>query len=86
MSLRYLYRGCLIKSGQKLFLTGFFSNIEHIDIAEMNGKHILLSLGACFYDGMDCITFDQLYRRADTAMYDSKKKQGYSATIFDAKQ
>jgi len=63
-----------------------FSNIEHIDIAEMNGKHILLSLGACFYDGMDCITFDQLYRRADTAMYDSKKKQGYSATIFDAKQ
>ena len=35
---------------------------------------------------MDCITFDQLYRRADTAMYDSKKKQGYSATIYDAKQ
>lgn len=41
----------------------------------MNGKHILLSLGACFYDGMDCITFDQLYRRADTAMYDSKKNR-----------
>lgn len=86
MSLRYLYRGCLIKSGQKLFFDRLFSNIEHIDIAEMNGKHILLSLGACFYDGMDRITFDQLYRRADTAMYDSKKKQGYSATIFDAKQ
>lgn len=41
----------------------------------MNGKHILLSLGACFYDGMDCITFDQLYRRADIAMYDSKKNR-----------
>lgn len=41
----------------------------------MNGKHILLSLGACFYDGMDCVTFDQLYRRADTAMYDSKKNR-----------
>lgn len=86
MSLRYLYRGCLIKSGQKLFFDRLFFNIEHIDIAEMNGKHILLSLGACFYDGMDCITFDQLYRRADIAMYDSKKKQGYSATIYDAKQ
>ena len=34
----------------------------------------------------DKVMFDQLYRRADTAMYDSKKKQGYSATIFDAKQ
>ena len=66
--------------------SGNVEDIEHIDIAEMNGKHILLSLGACFYDGMDCITFDQLYRRADIAMYDSKKKQGYSATIFDAKQ
>ena len=74
--MRYLYRECLIKSGQKLFFDRLFSNIEHIDIAEMNGKNILLSLGACFYDGMDCITFDQLYRRADIAMYDSKKKTG----------
>lgn len=48
----------------------------------MHGKHILLSLGACFYDGKDGITFDQLYRNADTAMYESKKKQGYSATIY----
>ena len=78
--------GMLDKERAEAFFDRLFSNIEHIDIAEMNGKHILLSLGACFYDGMDRITFDQLYRRADTAMYDSKKKQGYSATIFDAKQ
>ena len=78
--------GMLDKERAEAFFDRLFSNIEHIDIAEMNGKHILLSLGACFYDGMDCITFDQLYRRADTAMYDSKKKQGYSATIYDAKQ
>lgn len=78
--------GMLDKERAETFFDRLFSNIEHIDIAEMKGKHILLSLGACFYDGMDCITFDQLYRRADTAMYDSKKKQGYSATIFDAKQ
>ena len=43
-----LYRGCLIKSGQKHFLTDFFKSIEHIDIAEMDGNHILLSLGAAF--------------------------------------
>ena len=78
--------GMLDKERAEAFFDRLFSNIEHIDIAEMNGKHILLSLGACFYDGMDGITFDQLYRRADIAMYDSKKKQGYSATIFDAKQ
>ena len=78
--------GMLDKERAEAFFDRLFSNIEHIDIAEMNGKNILLSLGACFYDGMDCITFDQLYRRADIAMYDSKKKQGYSATIYDAKQ
>lgn len=78
--------GMLDKESAEAFFDRLFSNIEHIDIAEMDGKRILLSLGACFYDGMECITFDQLYRRADTAMYDSKKKQGYSATIFDEKQ
>lgn len=78
--------GMLDKERATAFFDRLFSNIEHIDIAEMGGKHILLSLGACFYNGMDRITFDQLYRRADTAMYDSKKKQGYSATIFDEKQ
>ena len=74
--------GMLDQTLAEAFFDRLFANIEHIDIAEMHGKHILLSLGACFYDGKDGITFDQLYRNADTAMYESKKKQGYSATIY----
>lgn len=46
-------------------------------------KNIEISLGACFYDGSEKVSFDYLYRNADKAMYQSKKMQGYSATIYN---
>ena len=48
----------------------------------MQGKSIEISLGACFYDGYEEVSFDQLYRKADRAMYQSKKKKGCSAVIY----
>lgn len=48
----------------------------------MDNKKIYISLGASFcYDGEE-ISFDQLYKEADTAMYTSKKTEGYCATIY----
>ena len=44
---------------------------------------MFMTLGACFYDGDENVSFDELYRNADSAMYQSKKKQGYSYTIYD---
>ena len=41
----------------------------------MQGKNIEISLGACFYDGYEEVSFDQLYRKADRAMYQSKKQK-----------
>ena len=60
-----------------------FHNISQITIAEMKGKQIEISLGACFCEVSEEVSFDQLYRKADRAMYQSKKKQGYSASIYE---
>ena len=65
------------------FFERLFENIRQIDVIEMRGKNIEISLGACFYDGYEEVSFDQLYRMADRAMYQSKKKQGYSASIYE---
>ena len=64
------------------FFERLFENIRQIDIIEMQRKSIEISLGACFYDGYEEISFDQLYRKADRAMYQSKKQKGYSAVIY----
>ena len=64
------------------FFERLFENIRQIDIIEMRGKSIEISLGACFYDGYEDISFDQLYRKADRAMYQSKKQKGCSAVIY----
>ena len=64
------------------FFERLFENIRQIDIIEMRGKSIEISLGACFYDGYEEVSFDQLYRKADRAMYQSKKQKGCSAVIY----
>ena len=69
------------KTAEKFF-ERFFGNIRQIDIAEMQGKSITISMGACFYAGDEKASFDQLYRNADSVMYQSKEKQGCSAMIY----
>ena len=44
---------------------------------------IVLRLDGAFSDGDEALTFDQLYRYADSAMYHSKKVFGYHATIYE---
>jgi len=74
--------GMLKQASAEKFFERLFENVGQIAIPEMQGKCVEISLGACFYDGSENISFDQLYRNADKAMYQSKKKQGYSATIY----
>ena len=75
--------GMVEQKAAERFFERLFQNIRQIDLAEMQGKKIEMSLGACFYDGDENVSFDELYRNADSAMYQSKKKQGYSYTIYD---
>ena len=39
-------------------------------------------MGACFYEGTEEVSFDELYKNADSVMYQSKEKQGCSAVIY----
>lgn len=71
------------KAAAERFFERLFYNISQITIAEMKGKQIEISLGACFCEVSEEVSFDQLYRKADRAMYQSKKKQGYSASIYE---
>lgn len=71
------------KAAAERFFERLFYNISQITIAEMKGKQIEISLGACFCEASEEVSFDQLYRKADRAMYQSKKKQGYSASIYE---
>ena len=74
--------GMLEQRVAEKFFERFFENIRQIDIIEMQGKSIEISLGACFYNGYEEVSFDQLYRKADRAMYQSKKQKGCSAVIY----
>lgn len=69
------------KAAAKLFEI-LFENIRRIDIEEMQGKSIEISMGTCFYEGTEEVSFDQLYKNADSVMYQSKEKQGCSAMIY----
>lgn len=74
--------GMVEQKAAEKFFERLFKNIRQINITEMQGRSIEISLGACFYDGDENVSFEHLYRNADNAMYKSKEKQGYSATIY----
>lgn len=64
------------------FIERLFDNIKKIEIPKLGDGKIVISLGACFYDGVEEADFDKLYLRADNAMYESKRQEGFCATIY----
>ena len=67
------------------FFKRLFENLKQIHVESIDNHPVVLSLGACFFDGKEDLSFDELYCRADSAMYESKKITGFSATIFRKK-
>lgn len=53
-----------------------FTMISDIDIEEMNGKKITVSLGAVFITSSNGLRFDDVYQKADAVMYNCKEKEG----------
>ena len=45
-------------------------------------KILLVALRLFANDGYEAVSFDLLYRKADRAMYQSKKQKGCSAVIY----
>lgn len=61
-------------------LNEFFAQIDQINIPEMQGMSVQVSVGVVTYSGKDQVTFDTLYRAADHLLYQSKKVEGNSCT------
>lgn len=60
----------------------FLKNIQKIRIEELGDRQLSISLGVSFYDGVSTITFEELYKRADSVLYESKKITGCSYTVY----
>lgn len=74
--------GLLEYNRAKEFIKHLFDEFAKIRVSELGENKIYVSLGASFCYKDEEISFDQLYREADKAMYQSKKKSGYSAMIY----
>lgn len=76
--------GLTTKEQAQMFVQRIFKELDKICISELKkDDKIYVSLGGAFSDGDEALTFDQLYRYADSAMYHSKKVFGYHATIYE---
>lgn len=60
----------------------FFEKIEEVEIPEMNDRKITVSLGAVFADKNSDFAFDDLYKKADSVMYESKRENGNSYRFY----
>lgn len=74
--------GICDEKGADEFIDSFFKNMKEIKVKEINDKNIYISMGASFNRAHTSSSFDELYKKADRALYQSKKVSGYSATIL----
>ena len=65
--------------GRKV-LDRFMGNIEKIDIEEMNGHKITISLGALLVNTEE--SFAQMYEKADSMMYECKRRGGNNYLFY----
>lgn len=63
-------------------ISRFFETLAKTKIESIPDYSISISLGAAFFKGEDNINIDELYHRADTQAYQSKKIEGKSFTFW----
>lgn len=68
--------GVVSESYGEIFIENFFEEIENIHIPELGNRKITVSLGATFFNVEENLSFAEVYKRADSAAYESKKIPG----------
>lgn len=74
--------GVLGKEDGDPIIRRFIEAIEKINLEEIKGRQISISLGVAFYQPDDTFSFENLYKRADDCTYESKKIPGCAVTYF----
>ena len=74
--------GILDKDAATRVVRRFFGAIDAIDIPSLGDRKISVSLGAAFWHDGKSIDFDELYKRADLRLYDSKQVEGNMVTFY----
>lgn len=69
-------------SGERI-IQRFIGVIENTKVPELNGKSFYVSIGVAFYQHNDSYSFEELYKRADSQTYISKKYTGNYASYFE---
>ena len=63
------------ETGKNIF-ERFFHNLDKIEIPELGDRKICVSVGGTFYPADKNDSFENLYKRADSGLYESKKILG----------
>ena len=66
----------------EVFIQDLFDEINNIKIPELGNRKISVSLGSAFYRVEENLSFVEVYKRADSAAYESKKVKGNFHTAF----
>ena len=68
----------------KILVEKFFEQINAINIPELGERKISISLGSAIFRADENISFEQLYKRADLAAYESKRIWGNFHTSYES--
>lgn len=71
------------REGGEIVLERLMEKIRRIDIPDLMGHAVSVSVGVAFYRPADRFSFEELYRRADRCTYLSKKHPGCYVTYYE---
>ena len=69
------------EEGGRAVMERVFKEIVTMDIPELEGKEICISAGAAFFREGEKLSFEDLYKQADSGVYESKKIKGSALTF-----
>lgn len=76
--------GVTTENTAKMILDRFFLQIKEMNIPELNGSGVSVSVGGSFFTESSQLSFEEIYRRADQGAYCSKAVAGNFYTFYKA--
>ena len=66
----------------RMVIDRLFEKMESLDIPELGERKVTLSIGAAMTDGVFPTTFEEMYKKADSCVYESKKSDGNMVNFY----